>query len=256
MTNTDNITKVFFELFDAQSFVGDELDYSILESHKPKLQMLSDIGNSLITVLDVYQKRHVFQSENFATVLGYNERDVAQYGEHFMNAKIHPDDFWGITKNGLTGFKLFLKMSENEKLNFKFINEFRVLNASGQYVRIIEQHQALELDNRGNLWLALSILDISPDQDLGKGLKSQLLNFRTGEFIPLLSDDSDIKVQLTQRETEILKLVKEGLLSKEISDRLSISIHTVNTHRQRVLEKLGANNSMEAVVLSSRLGLV
>lgn len=256
MTKTENINQIFFELFDEQPFVGEELDYSILEKQKPQLQKLADIGNSLITVLDVYQKQHVFHSANFGAVLGYSAQEVAQYGEHFMNAKIHPDDFNGITKNGLTGFKLLLKMSEDEKLNFKLINEFRILNASGQYIRIIEQHQALELDKRGNLWLALSILDISPNQDLKEGLKSQVLNFRTGEFMPLEPDDSDIKVQLTQRETEILKLVKEGLLSKEISDRLSISVHTVNTHRQRVLEKLGANNSMEAVVFSSRLGLV
>lgn len=256
MTNTENINRIFFELFDEQPFVEAELDYSILEKHKPQLQKLADISNALITVLDVYKKKHVFHSANFGAVLGYSPQEVAAYGEHFMNAKIHRDDFYGITKNGLTGFKLFLKMSEDEKLNFKIINEFRILNVSGQYIRVIEQHQALELDKRGNLWLALSILDISPNQDLKEGLKSQVLNFRTGKFMPLEPDDSAIKIQLTQRETEILKLVKEGMLSKEISDRLSISVHTVNTHRQRVLEKLGANNSLEAVVFSSRLGLV
>jgi DNA-binding NarL/FixJ family response regulator len=51
-------------------------------------------------------------------------------------------------------------------------------------------------------------------------------------------------------------MVKDGFLSKEISEQLSISLHTVNTHRQRVLEKLGANNSMEAVVFASKLGLL
>jgi len=131
-----------------------------------------------------------------------------------------------------------------------------MLNAENQYVRVIEQHQALELDKQGNLWLALSILDISPNQNSNETLKSQVLNFRTGKFISLTDTNSEIAASLTQREIEILKLVKNGLLSKEISDRLSISIHTVNTHRQRVLEKLGANNSMEAVILSSRLGLV
>jgi DNA-binding NarL/FixJ family response regulator len=50
--------------------------------------------------------------------------------------------------------------------------------------------------------------------------------------------------------------VKEGYLSKEISDRLSISVHTVNTHRQRFLEKMGAANSMEAVMYASKYGLL
>jgi DNA-binding CsgD family transcriptional regulator len=51
-------------------------------------------------------------------------------------------------------------------------------------------------------------------------------------------------------------MVKDGYLSKEISDKFDISVHTVNTHRRKVLGKLGANNSMEAVVFASKLGLL
>lgn len=65
-----------------------------------------------------------------------------------------------------------------------------------------------------------------------------------------------VGVELTKREIEILRLVKEGYLSKEISGKLSISVHTVNTHRQRFLEKLGANNSFEAVMFASKFGLL
>ncbi|WP_235782360.1 response regulator transcription factor [Phocaeicola paurosaccharolyticus] len=46
------------------------------------------------------------------------------------------------------------------------------------------------------------------------------------------------------------------MLSKEISEQLFISVHTVNTHRQRILEKLDVNNSMEAVKYASALGLI
>lgn len=256
MNNTENINQVLFDLFQQQTFVEAELDYCVLDKHKPNLQKLADIGNSMITVMDVYRKQHVFHSSNFGALLGYSSQEVGQYGEYFLNAIIHPEDLPKLMQNGLTVFKLYLNFSEREKLNYKIINEFRVLNASNQYIRVIEQHQTLELDKLGNLWLALSILDVSPNQELQEGLKSQVLNFRTGEFLTLTPENSEIKVSLTKREAEILKLVKDGLLSKEISDKLFISVHTVNTHRQRFLEKLGANNSMEAVVLSSKLGLV
>ncbi len=256
MAKPENVHRIFFDLLEQQKFVESDLDYSILKNHKTQLQKIADIGNSVVSVLDVYKKQHGFYSSNFGSILGYSQKEVEAYGEHFINTKIHADDFLGITKNGLTGFKLFFEMSADDKLNHKLINEFRVLNADNQYVRVIEQHQALELDRHGNLWLALSILDVSPNQNLEEPIKSQLLNFRTGRFLSLVDNKSEISASLTQREIEILKLVKDGLLSKEISDRLSISIHTVNTHRQRVLEKLGAANSMEAVILSSRLGLV
>ena len=61
---------------------------------------------------------------------------------------------------------------------------------------------------------------------------------------------------LSEREIEILQMVKDGLLSKEISEQLYISTNTVNTHRQRILEKLDADNSMEAVKYASALGLL
>ncbi len=82
-----------------------------------------------------------------------------------------------------------------------------------------------------------------------------VVEFQDWKIIPL---DAPKKVtfELTKREKEILGLVKNGLLSKEISNKLSISVHTVNTHRQRFLEKLGANNSMEAVVFASKFGLL
>lgn len=160
-------------------------------------------------------------------------------------------------QNAFSVFKLFFSFSIDEKLNHKLVSEYRILNAVGKYVRIIEQQQVLELDNSGNLWLALSILDVSPNQkNMNEGLKSELLNFRTGSIIPFLEPKEAISITLTKRETEVLKLVKDGLLSKEISDKLAISLHTVNTHRQRVLEKLSVNNSMEAVMLASKLRLI
>ena len=45
--------------------------------------------------------------------------------------------------------------------------------------------------------------------------------------------------ELSDRETEVLLLVAQGCSSKEIADRLHISIHTVNTHRKNITYKTG-----------------
>lgn len=77
---------------------------------------------------------------------------------------------------------------------------------------------------------------------------------QTGEQIFIdLSDTLD--EPLTNRELEVLRLMKQGLLSKEIANTLKVSINTVNTHRQNILQKLKANNSIEAVNFAQRLGL-
>jgi DNA-binding CsgD family transcriptional regulator len=261
MTHEDqnDIIKTYFEILNKQKFIDEELDYSIFDRQRPLLQTIADISNSGVSIFDAFQKKHIFYSQNFGVLLGYDLKQIKRKDNEYLDSKIHPDDFVALMKNGISLFKLFYQFSVDEKANYKLINEYRVLNTKNKYTRVIEQHQLLELDNYGNIWLTLSIIDISPNQEVNEGLKSQLLNFRTGKIIPfqdVKKSNEKISIGLSKREIQILKMVKDGLLSKEISNNLNISLHTVNTHRQRVLEKLGANNSMEAVVFASKLGLL
>ena len=61
---------------------------------------------------------------------------------------------------------------------------------------------------------------------------------------------------LTAREQEILRLLAEGLLKKEIADALSISVNTVSTHLRRVYDKLHVNTNTGAVAKALREGIV
>jgi DNA-binding NarL/FixJ family response regulator len=61
---------------------------------------------------------------------------------------------------------------------------------------------------------------------------------------------------LTPREREILTLLAEGLVNKEIAVQLGISEHTVKTHLAAIYEKLEASNRAEAVATGLRRGLV
>lgn len=255
----NQLSDTYAKVLNQQKFIPGELDYTSFDKHKPLLQALATLGNSGVSVFDLYKKNHLFYSPNFGSLLGYDSATIREKGSQFWDSKIYPEDFMEIIGNGISMLKLFFQFSIDEKANYKLINEYRILNAEDTYVRIIEQHQALELDKYGNIWLTLSIIDLSPNQNISEGFRSVLHNFRTGIIIPFkdeIKKTEAIGVALSKREIQILKMVKEGLLSKEISSSLNLSLHTVNTHRQRVLEKLGANNSMEAVIYASRFGLL
>jgi len=53
-----------------------------------------------------------------------------------------------------------------------------------------------------------------------------------------------------------LLLIGQGLFSKEIADRLNISIHTANNHRQNIHQKLNVNNSIEALNAARHYGII
>ena len=61
---------------------------------------------------------------------------------------------------------------------------------------------------------------------------------------------------LTDRETEILKLIAEGLSNKDIAARLFLSEGTVRNYGSSILSKLHANDRTQAVVLAARRGIV
>src|SRR5690348_122775 len=61
---------------------------------------------------------------------------------------------------------------------------------------------------------------------------------------------------LTPREIEVLRLMADGLVNKEIADRLGISEHTAKFHVASILGKLQASSRTDAVARGMRRGLI
>jgi len=61
---------------------------------------------------------------------------------------------------------------------------------------------------------------------------------------------------LTERERQLYQLLAEGKSNKEIASLLNLSLHTVETHRTRIMEKLDVHSSAELVLSAVRRGLV
>jgi two-component system response regulator NreC len=61
---------------------------------------------------------------------------------------------------------------------------------------------------------------------------------------------------LTDRERQIYQLLAEGNSNKDIAHRLNLSLHTVETHRWRIMEKLDLHSTAELVLSAVRRGMV
>ena len=61
---------------------------------------------------------------------------------------------------------------------------------------------------------------------------------------------------LSSREREVLQLIAEGQTNKDIANRLSLSVYTVEAHRGRIMEKLNLHSTGELVRFAMRNGLI
>jgi len=71
-----------------------------------------------------------------------------------------------------------------------------------------------------------------------------------------VGDAADRYELLTERERQIYQLLAEGNSNKDIANRLNLSLHTIETHRWRVMEKLDLHSTAELVLSAVRRGLV
>jgi DNA-binding NarL/FixJ family response regulator len=76
------------------------------------------------------------------------------------------------------------------------------------------------------------------------------------DYVARAGNDADAFDVLTPREIEVVKLIAEARTSKEIAASLSISVKTVDRHRQNILDKLGMRDRVELTRYAIRRGLI
>lgn len=244
------------KLYESQCFDESLLDYSIIERHEQLLNYLSTVGNSAVFIFDLYKQQYIYASQNFNEILGIDLRDLlSKDGQQVTDNLLHFEDNFQFEQIQLNLYSFLFSLPVSQKMDYKHVYSFRVLNSLNTYIRFVSQQQVLELDKLGNIWLVMGIIDLAPNQNSSQEFEFSVLNYKTGEKLST-SYFIDDAIKLTKREKEVLQLIKDGLLSKEISGKLSISLNTVNIHRQNILQKTNTNNSIEAINYAKKLGLL
>jgi DNA-binding NarL/FixJ family response regulator len=134
---------------------------------------------------------------------------------------------------------LMLSMYDNEQYFFEALKA----GASGYVLKSVADQDLVEACHaavRGESFLYPGVVSALA--------RSYLDRIRRGEALPT--------TVLTSREDEVVKLIAEGHSSKEIAQRLTISIKTVERHRSNILEKLGMRDRTELTRYAIRVGLV
>ena len=67
---------------------------------------------------------------------------------------------------------------------------------------------------------------------------------------------TEITNEFTERERDVIMACRDGLMCKEIADKLGCSINTINTHKKRIFHKLGINTTLEMVQYALKKGII
>jgi len=245
------------QIFSFQDFEVDNADYLEFEKKVYFLERLAEVENGSVIVLDLYQKKYIFLRSRYIEpfnnpLIDHDPQDPMYYSQF-----IHPDDLPIVMDSYKKAFTFFLSRPEEERKDYKLIQNFRQRDKYGKYLNLILQLVVLELDKKGNIWLALILDDLLPDKISFEGVNRRLINLKTGKICLFKNElEPNKKTILSTREVEVLGLVSKGFASKEIADKLFLSVNTVNNHRQNILEKVKASNTSEAVNYARNLGLL
>lgn len=225
-----------------------------LLSKVPSMENAFLIGRNFTVVMD-YSKLSYLQLQGaFEKILGYAPQQVLDGGVEFLYTILHPEDREKVAALSVY-FHDFVHSQPVEKRKMIKTNlNFRMKAANGYYVRLLEQVIVIDLDANGLIAYTLKhFTDISHLPYTDDVTLSFVDESATGDQLPYTvvverSQAKSPKRQVfTLRELEILGLIAKGITSKEIADRLYLSLDTVKNHRKNMIRKAGCRNIAEVL---------
>ncbi|QNF35303.1 PAS domain-containing protein [Adhaeribacter swui] len=231
-------------LWQRQSYDSEQHETSCqcLVSNMPALAM----SPCITWVLDLRTKKYVFVSSNMQRLLGYAPEQWMQEGIKFLKERVHPEDGRHVWKLLRQVWKFLLALPAHVRPEYRFNCDYRLQKANGSYTRLLEQSTILPTDKRGSVRYILGVCTDITDWKKTEGLTASVISPQNETCLVCTStsteadEPSPFEALLSKREKEVLKLIADGYSSKIIADMLSISFHTVNTHRQKIIEKTNA----------------
>ncbi|HVG14326.1 MAG TPA: LuxR C-terminal-related transcriptional regulator, partial [Chitinophagaceae bacterium] len=177
----------------------------------------------------------------------------------FLMGNIHPGDYPAVINFESKVFHFFASLQPEKMLRYKVRYDFRIRKQNGSFIRILHQLRVCQQDKNGTPLLGLGVhSDITYLKPHGKPALSYIDMDKeaTGLHADIKNSTPVGKNGFTPREKEVLTLLIDGKLSKEISNILHISKQTVDTHRKNMLHKKELSNTGELIGKAIRSGWI
>ena len=176
---------------------------------------------------------------------------------------MHPEDLEAMHKKEEEATKfLFNKISTEEIPLYKVVYLIRLKHSRGKYKTILHQAQTTHLSLDGKIQQVIGVhtdvsyLNIPFDHKISFISNERPSYYSIAPDISLELLSNSIRKIYSPREKEIIIKISEGKNSSQIADDLSLSLHTVNTHKKNILRKSHCNNTTELIAWCIREGVI
>lgn len=227
---------------------------------RKRLLNFFQIGDYFMAIFNLVELRLEYTTEGIHNVLGYAPED---FTFSFFLSLMHPDDEIYFLTFEKKIVELFEKMPTEERLNYKVRYDYRLRCKNGSYKRLMHQMMITEInEEEAKLKTLIVFTDITEYKPSGTPVLSLIgLNGRPsfcniGAETEPDENSKSFHLEFTERERQILALIAVGCSSKEISEQLFISKHTVDTHRKNILRKSPGLNLNQLIALAIKEGYI
>ncbi|WP_231464330.1 MULTISPECIES: response regulator transcription factor [unclassified Pedobacter] len=240
----------------SQTFQNDLTTDAQLSSAKSIAQMYCKLENCISVLSDLKARNSYLYYSGIADNIGLTnkESEIKSIWEDELLNRVHPEDLLKKYQMEFQFFKILSEININERTNYQVVTRLRIKNTGGKYILLQHRLVYLGSNDDGSVWLALCLYNLINEHLEFTIPQAVIINTLTGKVIE--HDEQKIKYIITERERGILQLIKLGYRSKEIAEKLSLSINTINRHRQNIFNKLNVTNAFEACKVAETMGLL
>jgi DNA-binding CsgD family transcriptional regulator len=228
-----------------------KLDFDAIEESQSN-DISQDITNIISSgyyyMFNWTSMRYIHISPSIMNYLGYSNEFLLGKGFNFTLSLIHPSDFQHLRELHSAIFNYYYSIPVTKRANLRFSYNIRIKTSNNEYVHILRQSFFIGFTLNGS-----PSIEYVTNTDI-PGFRSNSINLT----IHQISDSGTYKLcyeqkfsitypKLTEREKQVLELVKTGYTTKEIAYLLYLGIETVKSHRKHIIAKTGTHNMTAAI---------
>jgi len=218
----------------------------------------SDNRELLLAQAKACANGYALATEGIAVVSDFQNKECHIYSGRFGQTIMNLPEYM-VDRNSAFEDIVFCHAKEDELIE-RHVLELRFFNLNfyragdNEKVKILHTTRYFSCSANGSVLLGLcTYIPYPVSHNRQDGI---IVNLLTGETVGRdIYEASDRKI-LSRRQLEILSLIAKGVPSKQIADKLNISIYTVNRHRQDILASLKVANTAAAVEIALRMNLI